>query len=204
MKSFIRFVKALYYSFSNEVCGLSLFQRLFCLRIYGKNNIIVVNKKAKIGSKVGITIYGEGHRLTIGDGVIFKTGSIWFEDKNCSISIDNNTTLEGVALACAETGTSIRIGYDCMFSSNIYVATTDSHSIINNEGTRINHAKSVIIGNHVWVGRHVTINKGVVIGENSIVAGNSVVTKDVQNNTIVAGVPAHEIKDNINWLRERI
>ena len=41
--------------------------------------------------------------------------------------------------------------------------------------------------------------KGVTIGDNAIIAAGSVVTKDVPNNTIVAGVPAKVIKTNINW-----
>lgn len=47
---------------------------------------------------------------------------------------------------------------------------------------------------NVWIGANVTILGGVTIGENAIVAAGAVVTKDVAPNTIVAGVPAREIR----------
>ena len=52
----------------------------------------------------------------------------------------------------------------------------------------------IIIGNNVWIGDKVTILAGVHIGDNVIVAANAVVTKDIQSNSIVAGVPAIVIK----------
>lgn len=52
----------------------------------------------------------------------------------------------------------------------------------------------VIIGNNVWIGDKVTILGDVHIGDNVIVAANAVVTKDVPDNSIVAGVPAKVVK----------
>ncbi|MGD0821855.1 MAG: acyltransferase [Desulfomonilia bacterium] len=60
-------------------------------------------------------------------------------------------------------------------------------------------AKEIIIKDHCWVGHNVTILKGVTIGEGSIVGAHSVVTKDVEAHTMVAGVPARKIKDNVIW-----
>jgi acetyltransferase-like isoleucine patch superfamily enzyme len=53
----------------------------------------------------------------------------------------------------------------------------------------------IVIKCNAWVGAGATILPGVTIGENAIVAAGSVVTKDVPNNTIVAGVPAKHIKN---------
>ncbi|MDE7192107.1 MAG: sugar O-acetyltransferase, partial [Clostridia bacterium] len=52
----------------------------------------------------------------------------------------------------------------------------------------------VKIGNNVWIGAHATILSGVTIGDNAIIAAGAVVTKDVPQNTVVAGVPAKIIK----------
>lgn len=52
----------------------------------------------------------------------------------------------------------------------------------------------IVIGNNVWIGDKVTILAGVHIGDNVIVAANSVVTKDIENNSIVAGAPAKLVK----------
>ena len=50
------------------------------------------------------------------------------------------------------------------------------------------------IGSDVWVGAGASIMTGVHIGDGAVVGANAVVTKDVPPYTIVAGVPAKEIK----------
>ena len=50
------------------------------------------------------------------------------------------------------------------------------------------------IGRKVWQGANVTVLPGVTIGDNAIVAAGAVVTKDVEPNTVVGGVPAKIIK----------
>ena len=54
--------------------------------------------------------------------------------------------------------------------------------------------KPIRIKRRAWIGAAATILPGVTIGENAVVAAGSVVTKDVPDNTIVAGVPAKVIK----------
>ena len=91
-------------------------------------------------------------------------------------------------------------------NNNIEIRTGDSHSIIDKkDNIRINHAKSITINNHVWIGAHSSILKGTCINNNSIVATRSVVTKVFnEENIIIGGIPAKQIKNNINWLKERI
>lgn len=48
----------------------------------------------------------------------------------------------------------------------------------------------VVIKDDVWIGAHVCIPGGVTIGQGAIVAAGAVVTKDVEEYTIVSGVPA--------------
>lgn len=55
----------------------------------------------------------------------------------------------------------------------------------------------VIIGNNVWIGDKVTILAGVHIGNNVIVAANAVVTKDIPDNSMVAGIPARIVKQMV-------
>lgn len=52
----------------------------------------------------------------------------------------------------------------------------------------------IIIGNDVWIGNGAKILKGVHIGDGAVIGAGAVVTKDVQPYSIVAGVPAKEIK----------
>ena len=47
---------------------------------------------------------------------------------------------------------------------------------------------------NVWIGANATVLAGVTIGNGAVVAAGAVVTKDVEPNTIVGGVPAKVIK----------
>ena len=52
----------------------------------------------------------------------------------------------------------------------------------------------IVIGNDVWIGYEAVIMAGVHIGDGAIIGTRAVVTKDVEANTIVGGVPAKLIK----------
>ena len=48
----------------------------------------------------------------------------------------------------------------------------------------------IVVRRNAWIGAGAMILPGVTVGENAIVAAGAVVTKDVPDNTVVAGVPA--------------
>ena len=54
----------------------------------------------------------------------------------------------------------------------------------------------VIIGENCWISSNATINNAVQVGKGSFVCIGSVVTKNIQDNKIVAGHPAREIRTN--------
>ncbi len=56
------------------------------------------------------------------------------------------------------------------------------------------HHYHVLIGNDVWIGSGAQIMAGIKVGDGAIIAAGALVTKDVSPYTIVAGVPAKEIK----------
>ena len=97
---------------------------------------------------------------------------------------------------------SIIIGSDCMFSFDVYLISYEGHMLYD-AGTRrrTSHAKSVIIGDHVWLGRKVQVLKGTHIGDGSMVGARSIVTKSVSEKTVCAGAPARTIRKNILWDR---
>ena len=55
--------------------------------------------------------------------------------------------------------------------------------------------RPVVICRNAWIGAGAMILPGVTVGENAIVAAGAVVTKDVPDNTVVAGVPAEIIRN---------
>ena len=97
----------------------------------------------------------------------------------------------GVRISAAN---KISIGDSCMFANGAYITDSDWHGVYDRM-SRDQSSKPVIIEDNVWIGDHATVLKGVHIGENSIVAACSVVTKDVPENTIVAGNPAVKVRD---------
>ena len=54
--------------------------------------------------------------------------------------------------------------------------------------------KPVVLKRNCWIGAGATILPGVTVGENAIVGAGAVVTKDVEPNTVVGGIPAKLIK----------
>ena len=53
----------------------------------------------------------------------------------------------------------------------------------------------VKIGNDCWIGAGAIILNGITIGDGAVVGAGAIVTKDVEPYTIVAGNPAHKIKE---------
>ena len=61
----------------------------------------------------------------------------------------------------------------------------------------------VKIGNNVFIGMQTTILKGVHIGNNVIIGANSLVNKDIPDNCVAAGNPAHVIMSIDDYHKKR-
>ena len=85
----------------------------------------------------------------------------------------------------------IYIGDDVLIGHRVVLATID-HDL--NPYDRRNHYAPIRIGNRVWIGSGAIITKGVTIGDNAVIAAGAVVRRDVEENTIVGGVPARLLK----------
>jgi len=77
------------------------------------------------------------------------------------------------------------------------VVTALNHNF-NNSTLRIDEqgvsTNPVVIEDDVWIGANAVILPGVTIGKHSVVAAGAVVTKDVEEGSLVAGMPAKVIK----------
>lgn len=86
----------------------------------------------------------------------------------------------------------IFIGDGALIGHNVVLATLNHARSPKDRGTMI--PAPIHIGNRVWIGSNATILPGVTIGDGAIVAAGAVVTRDVPENTVVAGVPAKVIR----------
>lgn len=171
--------------------------------VVGNNNTVVIGE-CKIHNSL-IKIRGNCHNLVIEDGCYLKNTILLIEDNACAIKIGKNTTIEGAEIDVKENGNKIIIGQNCMFSKDIYITSSDSHSVlIKDSDTRINFGKEVFIDSNVWLGRGTMVLKGSKIGSGSVIAAGSIVTGKLENNSIYAGSPVKKIKEDVQWLRPRV
>lgn len=109
-----------------------------------------------------------GKNITIGKGV-FINAACHFQDQG-----------------------GITIGDETLIGHNVVLATLNHGTNPNDRGTL--YPAPIDIGKNVWIGSNSTIVPGITIGDNAIIGAGSVVTKNVESNTVVAGVPAKYIK----------
>ena len=172
----------------------------------GVNNTVVINKNCVIDNPL-FHIVGNNNKITFEEHChVGPNCSFWLEGNNVQITIGKRTTFTNtVHVNAQEDNTSIEIGEDCMFSNHIIIRTSDSHAIYSNEtNKRINPAKPIRIGNHVWIAPGSEVMKGVVVGDGCIIGSQTMVTKDVPANCLVVGRPARVVKENIRWTREDV
>ncbi len=142
-------------------------------------------------------IRGSNNRLVLEEGVFFSGKVELFGDGN-EFRIGKNSRINGADFTI-HNGTAVHIGPRCLFSVMVDIRTTDSHTILNAGGERINPDRDIVIGEHVWIGRMVTVLKGAQIGDGSIVGAMSLVTGKIPGGVIAAGVPAKPIRENVSW-----
>ena len=109
--------------------------------------------------------------------------------------ISNNGTKIGtgtVVMPFAIIGPNVTIGKYCIINNRATVA----HDSIVEDGVNVSDGASfrTHVGTEAWIGLHVSVIPGTPIGARAIVGAGSVVTKAVEPDTTVAGVPARLIK----------
>jgi len=140
----------------------------------------------KLGRNVVFHAFVNLYGCTIGDNS--RIGTFVEIQKNAvigrNVKVSSHTFVcEGVTIE-----DDVFIGHNVSFINDKYPRATAGNGQLQTEAdwqvvpTRVKRGASI--------GTSATILCGVTIGENAIVGAGSVVTKDVPDNTIVAGVPA--------------
>ncbi len=135
----------------------------------------------------------ENARMTVENDFLMFAGSYIRVIKGSHLVLHGGFINENVQITC---GDKIEIGNKCAIGRDVVIRSYDGHTI-EQEGYKI--SEPIVIEDHVWIGQGAQILKGVHIGKGAIVAAGAVVTKDVPAHSVVGGVPAKVIKENVKW-----
>lgn len=203
---------------SADLIGI-LFIRMFMLirgffcRIQFKKSgkMTFIGKNVKIKSKSHIE---SGSGLTIEDGCFINALCRGGVKIGNNFSLGKNSMIECTGVI-RELGESLEIGNDVGIAANAFISVRGNvkigNSTIFGPGVKVfseNHIfkdketpiylqgasrQGVEIGEDCWIGANAVILDGVKIGKGCVVAAGAVVNKDVDDYTIVGGVPAKVI-----------
>lgn len=178
------------------------------IEIIGRDNYIEIEMPIAF-SKSKIRIRGNKAKFTIKQsstkviGVLFdmESYSEIFIDEDSRLNMEKGTLLVGNN--AKNKPHRLIIGKGVQVGTEVYIRTSDGHSIFNEgEDLPYNEPQDIIIGDDVWIGARCTILKGVEIPAHSIIGACSVVNKKfTEENTIIAGHPAKVVKRRVSWKR---
>lgn len=164
-------------------------------------NIYIYN----LGKNIRLNIFGSNINFYCFTNKYFNSNFVIYDNSNILIGEDSTSNGMNAFLLNSD----LKIKRDTMFSHDVILQTDDQHKIIDLKTNNIinykkNKRHSIIINDHVWIGKNTLIKKNINIGIGSIISSGSVVTKDVNEFTCVAGVPAKIIKKDVSWIRNKI
>ena len=143
----------------------------------------VVSKRVRratlraLGARFGrrAFLHGGGYvsqpwHLSLGDGV--------FVNRNCYFDLEAAVTIERGAT----------IGHGVSFVTTVHEIGPSSHR------AGAHGSRAICVGEGAWVGANATLLPGVRIGRGAVVAAGALVARDVEADTLVAGVPARPVR----------
>lgn len=169
---------------------LSIIFRIFGRKINNYFFVLSRYKKGKIGLAIRY-IFLRNIVKSIGSNVSIFEGVFILNPEN--LSIGNNVSIHPMCYIDAIGN--ISIANDVSIAHSVSIISfehqfSDSQISIKDQKLVIN---PINIKDNVWIGLKATILSGVTVNSGSVIGANALVNKDVQANTVVAGVPARII-----------
>ena len=165
----------------------------------GKNNILVCEE--------GVHLWNSRIDFNLDNSVLYLSQSR--HDYSVNISLHKNNIcfigkdnfFNGRTTFVLSEAKNIILGDECFISYNVIFRTSDGHCIYHaGSKDRLNYAKSIHVGDHVWFGQNAMVFKGSKIGSGAIIGAGSVVTnRTVKSNTTAAGAPLRVIHEDTFW-----
>jgi len=160
------------------------------------NAQVVIGNNVYFKREVELRAHGDS-RIRIGDAVKIDRGVRLLSANQAYIDIRKGVRIG--LYSVFNGGDSILVNENSLISGFVYLQTSmhkyKKSDAIKNQGYE--HGE-IRLGTDVWLGAHSVILPGITLGNGAIVGSNSVVTRDIDENTIVGGVPAKKIKQRFN------
>ena len=175
------------------------------IRIIGDRNTVEIEADTRL-TLCSIYIVGNDNHIRIRPDCSLVITSIHIEQHNNTLVIDEKCTFHGregsPVQIIMEESTSIHFHQDCMVSNNVRFRSSDSHSINDLQGNRINKAKDIEIAEHTWICADSMILKGFRNGKDCVIAAGSICSRSIMdNNVIIGGNPVRILKRSVSWDR---
>lgn len=165
----------------------------------------------KNANKLNRTVIVDRNTLLEGDNIVGKNSSIKGSNVGFKSYIGDNCRIDNTSIgkySCISHNVVVVQGthpissfvsiHPCFYDSAFINSYVKQNKFDKFKYLDKNKKIACSIGNDVWIGFGALIMSGVSVGDGAVIGAGSVVTKNVEPYSIVAGVPAKEIRKRFN------
>jgi maltose O-acetyltransferase len=139
-----------------------------------------------------LALRAAGVRIGSGSGILGPIDITGAGDIRELFSVGEDTFISGPLHV--DLGARVHIGSRVQLGHHVVLLTINHEMGPSRARCGPQVAAPIHIGDGVWIASRVTVLPGVTIGDGSVVASGAVVSRNVEPNTLVAGVPARLVR----------